>query len=82
VGPAGRRNPDDLRRVLNYEQAFAARTRPNVHGLLMRHDAIIELERQVSCYGPDGVTVLDKGHTTGALASAEIGAFLRGCLAA
>ncbi|TVP44417.1 MAG: hypothetical protein EA350_11585 [Gemmatimonadales bacterium] len=82
VGPAGRRNPDDLRRVLNFERAFAARTRPNVHGLLMRHDAIIELEHQVSCYSPHRVTVLDKGHSTGALASAEISAFLRGCLAA
>ncbi|MCC5986576.1 MAG: hypothetical protein JJT95_02765 [Pararhodobacter sp.] len=81
VGPAGLRNPDDLRRVLNFERSFAARTRPNLHALLMRHDAFIEFERQRRCYTADRIAVLEKGHTTGALASAEMRAFLLTSLA-
>lgn len=76
VGPAGRRNPDDLRRVLNFEREFATRTRPNVQALLMRHDAFIDYHRQVRCYDPAKATVLDKGHTTGALSFSEMRSFL------
>lgn len=82
VGPAGRHNPDDLRRVLNFEREFATRTRPNLNALLMRHDAFIDYQRQVRCYDPTQTTVLEKGHTTGALASREMREFLLSSLAA
>ncbi len=76
TGPAARAHPDALRRVLNFEEAFAAVPDDNVAALLMRHDAIIVYDRQKVCYDPARVTVLDKGHTTGALAFAALRAFL------
>ncbi len=76
TGPAGRLQPETLRRVLNFERAFAAAPGNHVSALLMRHDAIIVYERQKLCYDPGRVTVLDKGHTTGALDFAALRAFL------
>jgi len=81
TGQAARENPDALRRVLNFEAAFAAvpddaDARIRVAALLMRHDAFIVYERQKMCYDPARVTVLDKGHTTGALDFAALRAFL------
>ena len=76
TGPVGRGHPAALRRALNFEAAFAAIPDNNVSALLMRCDAIIVYERQKVCYDPAHVTVLDKGHTTGALDSAALRAFL------
>jgi hypothetical protein len=76
TGRAAHENPEVLHRVLNFEDAFAAVPADNVTALLMRYDAFIVYERQNVCYDPARVTVLDKGHTTGALAFAALRAFL------
>jgi hypothetical protein len=76
TGSAARENPMAVRRVLNFEEAFAAVPDGNVAALLMRHDAIIVYERQRQCYTPAQVTLQDRGHTTGVLASAALCTFL------
>jgi len=76
TGALARERPQALRDALNFEAAFAAVPDDNVAALLMRYDAIIEYERQRRCYDPARVTVLDRGHTTGALDAAALRAFL------
>ena len=76
TGRAAREHPEVLRRVLNFEDAFAAAPGDNVAALLMRYDAIIVYERQRRCYDPASLTVRDRGHTTGALDRAAMRAFL------
>lgn len=80
LGAAGADHPEDLHRVLNFEQAFAARKRPNIRTLLMRYDAIVDFERQSRCLDPESVEVVDRGHTTGALATARLRSFVLDCL--
>ena len=80
LGPAGAAHPDDLRRVLNYEEAFAAHKRSNIDALMMRHDAIVDFERQSRCFDPHSVQVIERGHTTGAFATARMRRFLLDCL--
>jgi len=80
LGPAGAANPNDLKRVLNHERAFAARRRPNIKALMMRHDAIVDFERQSRCLDPGSVQVVDRGHTTGAFATARLRSFVLDCL--
>ena len=80
LGPAGAANPDDLQRVLNFEEAFAAHKRTNVNALMMRHDAIVDFERQSRCFEPHSVQIIERGHTTGAFAAARLRRFLLECL--
>ncbi len=76
TGALARERPEALQAALNFEAAFAAVPDDNVAALLMRHDAIIDYERQRRGYDPKHVTVLDRGHTTGALDAAALRAFL------
>ena len=45
-GEVGAKSTSDLRRVVNFESAFAAQNQPNQHALVMRHDAIKILDRK------------------------------------
>ena len=76
TGAAAREDPDAVRQALNFEERFASVPSDNVAALLMRHDAIIEYERQRQCYDPAHLTVHNRGHTTGVLDYAALRTFL------
>jgi hypothetical protein len=66
--PAQRR-PDHLREVLDFEEEFRAVEEANCAPLLARYDRIIEYDRQCPAYEGMSLSVLDKGHVTGSLAT-------------
>jgi predicted esterase YcpF (UPF0227 family) len=68
--------PEQVRHVLNFEAQFASVNTDNVFPLLARHDQIIVYNRQKQCYGERSMTVLEKGHTTAALAYGSLRDFL------
>src|SRR6056297_1986682 len=59
--------PEVLRQTLNFEDIFRLRDPRRVFPLLARYDQYVELERQRSIYLDDQVSLLDKGHITGAM---------------
>lgn len=61
-------NADEIRKKLNFDFAFSKVINTNVQPLLGRYDQIVVFERQKRCYHPGLVAVMDKGHTTGAMA--------------
>ena len=67
ASPEAQGSPEILRKVLNFEAPFQARDRQKVFPLMARYDQFIELERQSRIYLPEQITVLDKGHITGAM---------------
>ncbi len=69
ASPLVRANPEEITRILNFEEQFRSCHKCNVHPLLARYDQIIEYERQRRCYGSTPINIIDKGHITGALAS-------------
>lgn len=68
--------PEQIRRVLNFEAQFASVNIDNVFPLLTRHDQIIVYDRQKQCYGERPMTVMEKGHTTAALDYGSLRDFL------
>jgi hypothetical protein len=67
---------DDIRQALNFEEDFRARGNDDVFPLMARHDQFIRLERQSTVFRSDQMRVLDRGHTTGALAYKQLAAHL------
>jgi hypothetical protein len=65
-------NPGAVKTVLNFEADFAPRSLENVYPVLGRYDNIITYERQKVSYGDSPVHVLEKGHTTSAMAFGEL----------
>jgi len=61
-----RQDPERLRDVLNFEEAFGDASAP-VTALLARYDQYVELATQRAAYRPEDVRVIDKGHLTTAL---------------
>lgn len=61
-----------IREVLNFEGGFASRPHNRVYPLLALQDRLLTYERQEKSYGDCPVAVLNKGHTTGALAFGEV----------
>ncbi|NBF41586.1 MAG: hypothetical protein GVY14_14350 [Spirochaetes bacterium] len=57
-----------FREALNFEQEFTARGNENVYPVMARFDQFIRFERQAGVYRPEQMTVLERGHTTGAIA--------------
>ena len=57
-----------FRATLNFEGDFKARGNQNVYPVMARFDRFIRFERQAGIYRPEQMTVLERGHTTGALA--------------
>ncbi len=73
VDPQARENySGQIKAVLNFEADFAAQDHHNVFPLLARHDRLIRFERQKESYGECPVAVINKGHSTGALAYKEL----------
>ncbi len=62
-----REHPEALRNALNFEDLFRIRDPRRVFPLLARYDQYVELERQRSIYLEDQVSILNKGHITGAM---------------
>lgn len=61
-----------IRRLLNFEEGFASRGGDNVFPLLAEYDRLLTFERQGSSYGDCPVQAFAKGHTTGAIAFADL----------
>ncbi len=72
TAPLAEENPDQLRMILNFDDNFAKVDNSNVFPLLGRYDQIIKFERQKQCYNEHSLTVLEKGHITGALAYKQL----------
>ena len=62
------KNPEKIRRILNFEEDFSAVDNGNVFPLLGLYDQFIRYERQKHCYAANRITVMKKGHITGAMA--------------
>lgn len=62
-------HPEAITKVLNFEKRYTSRQGENVSPLLAKYDQIIEYERQKRCYGSTRISVIEKGHITGALAA-------------
>lgn len=71
TGTLAEDNPDRLREVLDYPDAYADATAP-VRPLLGRYDRIIELEVQQPAFADQDLTVIDYGHVTGALQASRL----------
>jgi hypothetical protein len=69
VAEAALTNPEVLRNVLDFGDDFADVNSDDCDPLLARYDRIIEFERQRSAYEGFDVTILEKGHITGSLAT-------------
>lgn len=69
---SARRRPDHLREVIDFEEAFRAVEPANCVPLLARYDRIIEYDRQRPSYEGMSLSVLDKGHVTGSLATGRL----------
>ena len=67
TAPLAKENPNQVRKILNFDDDFAKVDNSNVFPLLGRYDQIIKFERQKQCYDEHLITVLEKGHITGAL---------------
>jgi len=73
VDPQVRENSSgQIKAALNFEADFSGKDHCNVFPLLARYDQLIRLERQKESYGECPVSVINKGHTTGALAYGEL----------
>jgi hypothetical protein len=66
-----------FRSALNFESDFTSRGNANVFPVMARFDQFIRFERQSGIYRPEQMTVLERSHTTGAVAYARIGAHLQ-----
>jgi hypothetical protein len=72
VAPSALAQADAIREVLNFEDAFTRVDVGNVFPLLGRYDQYIDYERQKRVYGEQPLTLLERGHITGALAYATM----------
>lgn len=65
-------NPDEIRRVLNFNNVFEKQNTPNVFPLLARHDQFIEYDVQKESYNDFSIKTIENGHVTGALNAKEL----------
>ena len=79
---AARRRPEHLRDVLDFEAEFRDAEAADCTPLLARYDRIIEYDRQRSAYAGMSLSVLNKGHVTGSLASDRLREHVRSSLSA
>jgi hypothetical protein len=66
---SARTNPEVLRNVLDFEDAFTSSDADDYDPMLARYNRIIEFETQRSAYERSGLVILDKEHVTGSLAT-------------
>lgn len=76
LASSAREAGDRFRSTLNFEEEFAARGNANVYPVMARYDQFIRFERQSEIYRPEQMTVLERGHTTGAVAYRQLGRHL------
>ncbi len=67
MSPMALNNKKKIREVLNFEEDFSIVDNSNVYPLLARHDQFIDMDRQKKFYKNENVTIIDKGHITGAM---------------
>ena len=72
TGGLPREHPQQLREVLDFEEAFQQSPSGKCFPLLARYDRIIEIERQRSSYAGMDIAVIEKGHVTGSLATTTL----------
>lgn len=65
-------NRSVIEETLDFKEQFAKRSEDNIFPLLARHDQAMRLKEQKESYGKHPVAVIEKGHFTGSLASAEL----------
>jgi hypothetical protein len=80
TGVAARDRPERVRETLDFERAFTAVGADDCRPLLARYDRIVELERQRHSYEDLPLSVLEKGHTTGSLATRTLRAHVLSAL--
>ncbi len=66
---SARTNPETLRNILDFEDAFVRNGADDCDPLLARYDRLIEFETQRPAYKGSDLGVLEKGHITGSLAT-------------
>lgn len=67
ISAEAREHPRVLEEALNFEELFRKKSPEKLFPLLARHDQYIRFERQKDIYLEKQVSVLEKGHITGAL---------------
>jgi len=73
VSSLARKNHQKVRRALNFDDLFMARSKhANVFPLLALYDKVSDYYRQSTCYGDHKIGTLKKGHITGAHAYKKI----------
>ena len=77
-----RRRPDHLREVLDFEEEFTAVGADDCSPLLARYDRIVEYDRQRPSYEGMPLSVLERGHVTGSLATDRLREHVRSVLQA
>jgi len=71
-GKIARENPEKIRAILNFEEDFQKVKDENVYPLLGQYDQYIRYERQKKSFTTDNIKVLETGHVTSFLASADL----------
>jgi hypothetical protein len=64
-------NPEDIRRVLNFDDVFKRRDTQNLFPLLSKYDQFIEYDVQKESYNGYPLKTIERGHVTGAISAAE-----------
>lgn len=80
VADTARQQPERLRSLLDFTAAFQAVDADDCDSLLARYDRIVEFETQKPGYAGRTVSVIDKGHVTGALATETLRSHVRSTL--
>jgi len=80
TGDLAKNNPDRIREVLDFEDAFTERPPDNCWPLLGRYDRIIAFDVQRTGYRGMDLSVMEKGHITGSLATDALRSHIRSVL--
>jgi predicted esterase YcpF (UPF0227 family) len=66
------KNPEEIRKILNFNEIFEKRNSPNVYPLLAKYDQFIEYDVQKESYNGYPLKTIECGHITGAINSSEL----------
>lgn len=80
AGTIARKQPEKIRKVLNFENDFRQIPDSNVFPVLARYDQYIQYERQKQVYNGHPVQLLNKGHVTGLLAIRDLRSHIASCI--
>ncbi|HSI75185.1 MAG TPA: hypothetical protein VK957_04810 [Lunatimonas sp.] len=65
-------DPQEVRRLLNFEKLFRKQQTQNVYPLLARYDQLIDFDVQKETYKGYPLKTMERGHITGALSTKEL----------